>query len=182
MVDVPCGNRSFTYVKNPNRFERMDSMGTGYYFGKHLELVSTLRRFLACPSLRVLVVPAALPRCSLDAPSTLLTPLSFYSAVHPPRSNFKSPAAIFPVFPLRHRYSWAIDPQLAARCCVSLLSMFPPPDRCLFAYRYRRCGVATCSSIFVCPSIALTFVSECGEDFAFTLTNTCIRLSLCYIF
>jgi len=26
MVEVPCGNRSFTYVKNPNRFERMDSM------------------------------------------------------------------------------------------------------------------------------------------------------------
>jgi len=27
MVDVPCGNRSFTFLKNPNRFERMDSMG-----------------------------------------------------------------------------------------------------------------------------------------------------------
>jgi len=30
MVDVPCGNRSFTFVKNPNRFERMDSMRRAY--------------------------------------------------------------------------------------------------------------------------------------------------------
>jgi len=41
------------------------------YFGKHLKLVPTLRRFLAYPSLRVLGISAALPRCSLDAPSTL---------------------------------------------------------------------------------------------------------------
>jgi len=76
------------------------------YFGKHLKLVPTLRRFLAYHILRVLVMlPAALPRCSPDAPSTLLTPLSFYSAGHPPRSNLKSPAPIFPMFPLGHRYS-----------------------------------------------------------------------------
>jgi len=41
------------------------------YLGKHFKLVPTLRRFLAYPSLRVLVmlppIPAALPRCSLDA-------------------------------------------------------------------------------------------------------------------
>jgi len=30
MVDVLCGNRSFKFVKNPNRFEWMDSMGRGY--------------------------------------------------------------------------------------------------------------------------------------------------------
>jgi len=27
VVDVLCGNRSFTYVKSTNRFERMDSIG-----------------------------------------------------------------------------------------------------------------------------------------------------------
>jgi len=107
------------------------------YFGKHLKLVPTLRGFLAYPSLRVLVmlppIPTSLPRCSLDAPSTLLTLLSFYSAGHPPRSNFKSPALIFPVFPLGHRYSWAIDPQLAAHCCVPLLSTVPPPGHAIRA-------------------------------------------------
>jgi len=30
MVDVCCWNRSFIFVKNPNRVERMDSMGMGY--------------------------------------------------------------------------------------------------------------------------------------------------------
>jgi len=109
------------------------------YFGNHLKLVPSLRRFLAYPSLRVLVMlPAALPRCSLYAPSTLLTPLSLYSAGHPPRSNLKSPASIFPMFPLGHRYSWAIDPQLAAHCCVPLLSTDPPVLR-LSIPTVRRC-------------------------------------------
>jgi len=112
------------------------------YYGKHLKLVPTLRRFLAHLSLRVLVmllpIPAALPRCSPDAPSTLLTSLSFYSAGHPPRSNLKSPASMFP---LGHRYSWAIDPQLAAHCCVLLLSIVLPPGHTI------RCMIDVLSSI-----------------------------------
>jgi len=117
-------------------------------------------------------IPAALSRSSLDAPSTLLTPLSFYSAGHPPRSNFKSPAPIFPMFPLRHRYSWAIDPQLAAHCCVPLLSTVPPSGHTIRAWSMflrlsiltvRRCHLLVAIfppfadiSIFVCPSIALS--------------------------
>nr|XP_036677589.1 uncharacterized protein LOC118878649 [Drosophila suzukii] len=74
----------------------------------------------------LLSIPPALPRCSLDAASTLLTPLSFYSAGRPPRSNFKSSAPIFHMLPLGKRYSSAIDPQLVAHCCGLLFSMVPP--------------------------------------------------------
>jgi len=48
----------------------------------------------------LLLIPPALPRCSLEAPSTHLTPLSFYSAGYTSRSNFKSPAPILHLFPL----------------------------------------------------------------------------------
>jgi len=97
------------------------------------------------------VILAALPRCSPDAPSTLLTLLSSYSAGHPPRSNFKSPASIFPVV------HWDIDTHglsipssllIAASHSFPLFLRLVTPsvrDRCFFDYRYRRCGVATCS-------------------------------------
>jgi len=118
----------------------------------------------------LLPIPAALPRCSLDAPSTLLTLLSFYSAGHPPRSNLKSPAPIFSMIPLGPRYSWATDPQLAAHCCVLLLSLVPPPGhtiRSMFIRlsipTVRRCHLLVAIfppfadiSIFVCPLIALS--------------------------
>jgi len=74
--------------------------------------------FLAYPSLRVLV---------------MLPPLSFYSVGHPPPSNLKSPAPIFPIFPLGHRYPWAVDPQLAAHCCLPLIFTVPPPGHTIRA-------------------------------------------------
>jgi len=80
------------------------------------------------------LIPSVLPRCSLDALSTLLAQLSFYSAGRPPRSNLKSPAPIFPMFPLGHRYSCSIDPQRAAHCFVPFLSTVPPPGHTIRAW------------------------------------------------
>jgi len=85
------------------------------------------------------------PRRSLVAPSTLLTPLSFYSAGRS-RSNFKSPASIFHMFKLGHRYPSSIDP---SSLLIAASYSFPRFLRSVTSSVRDRCFidlcVATCS-------------------------------------